>query len=68
MHTYVLNVMQYSGQRFECNFKRFKEKVEERKLFFGTPPNIFIFSANTATHTCTSLCKILVVSKRALII
>ena len=33
MHTYVLNVMQYSGQGFECNFKRFKEKEEERKLF-----------------------------------
>ena len=55
-----------SGQRFECNFKRFKEEIEERELFLEHLQKIFIFSAYTAAHTCTLLCKIVVVSKRPL--
>ena len=32
------------GQQFECNFKRFKEEIEDRKLFLEHDQNIFIFS------------------------
>ena len=57
MRTCVLSVMHYciakSGQRFECNFKRFKAEIEERKLFLEYHQNIFIFSVYTAANLQT---------------
>ena len=46
--------MNYSGQQFECNF-RFKEEIEERKIFLEHRQNIFIFSAYTAAKKIGTL-------------
>ena len=54
-----------SGQRFECDFKRFKEGTEERNLFLEQ--NQFFFISSAYTDACTSSCKIVVASKRRLI-
>ena len=58
------NCIAESGQQFECNFKRFKAGIGERKVFLEHHQNIFIFSAALA---CSSSCKIVVISKRPLI-
>ena len=66
----VQSVMHYciaeSGQWLKRNFKRFKWGTEQRNLFLQQSQNIFIFSAYT--DACTSSCKIVVASKRPLIL
>ena len=55
-----------SGQCFECDFKRLKGGTEEKRISFGINQNIFFFCAYT--DACTLSCKIVVASKRPLII
>jgi hypothetical protein len=49
-----------------ADFKRFKEGTAERNLFLEQNQNVFIFSAYT--DACSSSWKIVVASKRPLII